>query len=368
LEWGADEELLLLEAAETYGLGNWEDISEHIGTKTLEECRNHYLETYIASENWPLPNLSQEFDPSIDTLINRRTYKPKKKQYKTLVSQPTNHEIGGFMPGRLEFELEYENEAENIIKDLIINEDDTNDEFNLKLSLLEIYNSKLEKREYRKRFCLDRNYFEFKKVQAIEKKRSKEEKAIHSKLKPFTKLQTNSDMENFVNGLLIEDKLKYKISQLQNLITNGLTNMEHLDQFNADIQARTPIEPHAIIDEPAEIIQQSTTHNTRSTRQNAGENSEEVRTIGRKQAAPLDISGSDGIELLTQEEQSICSTLRLLPKPYLVIKETLIRECATRGFLRRRQARDLVKIDVNKTSRLYDFFFRMGWVYSTPKH
>lgn len=50
-----------------------------------------------------------------------------------------------------------------------------------------------------------------------------------------------------------------------------------------------------------------------------------------------------------------------MPKPYLVIKETLVREYARRGGkLRRREARDLIKIDVNKTSRVWDYLFEAG--------
>jgi transcriptional adapter 2-alpha len=49
-EWGADEELLLLEGAETYGLGSWADIADHIGGyRTKDEVREHYIETYINS-------------------------------------------------------------------------------------------------------------------------------------------------------------------------------------------------------------------------------------------------------------------------------------------------------------------------------
>jgi transcriptional adapter 2-alpha len=55
--------------------------------------------------------------------------------------------------------------------------------------------------------------------------------------------------------------------------------------------------------------------------------------------------------------------LRILPKPYLVIKETLVREYARRGGkLRRREARDLVKIDVNKTSKVWDFLVHTGFL------
>nr|2ELK_A Chain A, SPCC24B10.08c protein [Schizosaccharomyces pombe] len=46
--WGADEELLLIDACETLGLGNWADIADYVGNaRTKEECRDHYLKTYI---------------------------------------------------------------------------------------------------------------------------------------------------------------------------------------------------------------------------------------------------------------------------------------------------------------------------------
>ena len=53
--WGADEELLLIEGLEVFGMGNWEQIAEHIGTKNKTECYDHYLNCYINSESWPIP-------------------------------------------------------------------------------------------------------------------------------------------------------------------------------------------------------------------------------------------------------------------------------------------------------------------------
>jgi transcriptional adapter 2-alpha len=38
-----------------YGLGNWADIAEHVGGRTKEECHDHYVQTYIQSEQYPLP-------------------------------------------------------------------------------------------------------------------------------------------------------------------------------------------------------------------------------------------------------------------------------------------------------------------------
>lgn len=80
-------------------------------------------------------------------------------------------------------------------------------------------------------------------------------------------------------------------------------------------------------------------------------------------SAPLNLANSPSLHLLTPAEQTLCSQLRILPKPYLVVKETLVREYARRGGkLRRREARDLVKIDVNKTSRVWDFLAQAGFL------
>lgn len=54
-DWGADEELLLIEGAELFGLGNWADMAEHVGGRTKEDCEAHYMSTYVHSAAYPLP-------------------------------------------------------------------------------------------------------------------------------------------------------------------------------------------------------------------------------------------------------------------------------------------------------------------------
>jgi transcriptional adapter 2-alpha len=88
----------------------------------------------------------------------------------------------------------------------------------------------------------------------------------------------------------------------------------------------------------------------------------EKKTAGRKQAQPLDISHADDVHLLSDAEVELCSMLRILPRPYLIIKEQILSVYSRKGVLRKRDARDLVKIDVNKTGRIYDFFIQMGWL------
>lgn len=38
-----------------YGLGNWVEVSEHVGTKTKSQCYDHYMTTYMNSVCSPLP-------------------------------------------------------------------------------------------------------------------------------------------------------------------------------------------------------------------------------------------------------------------------------------------------------------------------
>ena len=52
---GFFRELLLVEGIAQQGLGNWQAVAEHVGTRTREEVEEHYNTVYIDSPNWPRP-------------------------------------------------------------------------------------------------------------------------------------------------------------------------------------------------------------------------------------------------------------------------------------------------------------------------
>lgn len=54
-DWSADEELLLIEASESAGIGNWADVAEQVTSRSKEELEQHYLTCYINSPEYPLP-------------------------------------------------------------------------------------------------------------------------------------------------------------------------------------------------------------------------------------------------------------------------------------------------------------------------
>lgn len=404
-DWDADEELLLIEAAEKMGIGNWQAIADYVGTKGKTECEQHYLDVYVSSPNWPLPRMNLQFETSEEQCRERKRQRlqqsrgmgntPRKppassqpNNAKPITSGPAFHEIQGYMPRRFEFETEHENDAEQFVKDMVFNDDDTQEEVDLKVMVLDIYNSRLDKRMERKNLIFERRWLDFKRMQAQDRKRLKEERDLYNKTRVFCKLQTENDYEMFVKGLVKEQQLRDRIATLQEWRSAGLTTVKQGEQYEREKQNRLA-QLKTFVSLSSERLAASgsaqrntyrqqmanlTTSNGANYYRDRPTSTTPTSTVntptimqsapagGRKPANPLNIRDADGVHLLTEEEQILCSTLRIMPRPYLVIKDTILKEYAKQGFMKRRQARSLIKIDVNKTSRIYDFFVESGWI------
>ena len=213
--WGADEELLLIEASESAGLGNWADVAEQVTSRSKEELEKHYIDRYINSPQYPLPVLDRVFDTDPNELRaqkkqriddRRATSKaPLQAKFEVLTSAPSRHEVAGYMPGRLEFETEFFNEADERVKDMAFEDDlclEDPGEAELKLAVLDIYNHNLTKRAEKKRVIFEHGFLEHKKKQQWEKRWNKDEREIINKTKPLVRLQNASDYETFVEGLI----------------------------------------------------------------------------------------------------------------------------------------------------------------------
>lgn len=69
------------------------------------------------------------------------------------------------------------------------------------------------------------------------------------------------------------------------------------------------------------------------------------------------------LQLLSQEEKDLCKVLRIMPKPYLALREMILRAAVNNGgTLKKKAAREMCKIDANKTSQLFEFFVHSGWI------
>lgn len=482
-EWGADEELLLIEGAEIYGLGSWADIADHIGGyRTKDEVRNHYLQTYVYSANFPLPERCSPHDMELSVEISREEFQAKKKRRiedrkeaqrsapalqpktKPTASVPACHDIQGYMPGRLEFETEYANEAEEAVQLMQFDPGDgvnprtgeLEPEMDLKLTVMEIYNDRLEQRVDRKKVILEHNLLDYRENSKLEKKRTKEEKDVVNRAKPFARTMNHDDFQSFCQGLVDEINLRQAISQLQEwrrVKIGDLRTGEKYEQEKAQRLQRsvpmgsmdrdrlasgqrskqqpapeppsaasllvapdlpsalrrtagtpTPINGNALngltapgpsssstpgqsllppqSDGSIEVkIETGAANGHRLNGNGASPNPTAAATStangthppARQRYMPQPIAGvtplvlnqenTPDLHLLTPEEAKLCEVVRLQPKPYLMIKEQILKEALkSNGSLKRKQAKEICRLEPQKGGRIFEFFLNAGWV------
>ncbi|KAF4324358.1 hypothetical protein BBO99_00001879 [Phytophthora kernoviae] len=401
-EWTADEELLLLEGIEMFGMGNWKDIAEHVVTKTDKKCEKHYMTAYLGWKDL-MPRFigddERQEDRYVDDAAAAQADKSAEGKVEMIGAMADNailrapppgersapSQLAGYMPLRGDFDVEYDNEAEAIIADMEFSENDHPSEHELKLKVIDIYNQKLTEREQRKQFVVERGLLDYKLHQHTERKRPKEERELLAQMRPFARLQAPEEHDQFVEGMIAAMKLKKQILLLQEYRKNGVRTLAEAELYDAEKKKRELDQAIQKQRESASYLYESgRTSSSGRDRANRWQNREQgaaggdvgtenSRTRGSSAStagglnaitASFSVDGTPGCHLLTPKEKELCSKLKLLPKHYLVIKDALIRECYRLGYLTKKMAKDSVQIDVNKTGHLYDFFVKCGWVKS----
>ena len=402
-DWGADEELLLLEGAETYGLGSWADIADHIGGfRTKDEVRDHYIQTYIESSKFPLPERADSKDTALLEEVPREQFQANKKarieehkeaaktappatpKQKPNSSVPACHEVQGYMPGRLEFETEFCNEAEEAVQHMVFDPGDgvnprTNElepEMELKMTVMNIYNSRLTSRAERKKIIFEHGLLEYRKNAALDKKRTKEERELINKAKPVARLMNHTDFEDLTKGLEYEHNLRQAISQMYHWRAMRISDLKGGEKYEQEKQARlsrpaplnsfdriagvraskppAPIEtPHATREftalelpdrlkpQPPQPPKGPLTNGTT----NAQKATYNVTPVSGTQPLKLTHENATDLHLLSKEEKELCAALRVMPKAYMAIKEGLLREAMkSGGSLKRKNAKEVCKV------------------------
>lgn len=487
-DWGADEELLLIEGAQTCGLGNWQDIADHIGGRTKEEVESHYHKMYLESTEYPVAeSMDRKFDTTASEFAEKRRARLEAKRsavvsiipkQKPTASVPSCHEIQGYMPGRLEFEQEAENDAEMPIKDMQFDAEDGELDVDLKLTVLDIYNSRLTTRTERKRTILAHNLLEYRRLAAIDKKRTKEERDMYNKLKPFARIMTRRDFEQFSESMMAELKLRRRIIELQEYRRMGICTLDSAAKYERDKAIRMAalnktfpvgamaghghgasaglggglvssgsglagslgvagsaattalaaglngsatgahVNGSSAASTPSSMGTRATslgvansTNASNTTNSNnastgatanasgtqiangtavanintkfsriqvptpsevitvsgsgsgSGGSSTPTIRIKKPSGNPADIASSPDVELLLPGEQQLCVQLRILPKPYMAIKEVIFRELTrTGGAVKKKALKELIKIDTSKCNRIFEFFQSQNWM------
>lgn len=103
-DWNADDEILLLEGIEMYGFWNWAEVAEHVGTKSKEQCIEHYSCVYMNSPYFPLPDMSHVVGKNRKELLAMAKGHGEDKKGFSMLGELNLKEESPFSPSRVKVE------------------------------------------------------------------------------------------------------------------------------------------------------------------------------------------------------------------------------------------------------------------------
>ncbi|CAH0405565.1 unnamed protein product [Chilo suppressalis] len=356
--WSAKEECKLLSALSTYGYGNWEEISKNVHTRSKLECQEHYKKYYIENVQYDDLKLLPETEQSLFP----KPVIPYLYSLNVSCNPPRNNQgdqhLAGYNAHRSEFELSYDNNAENIMSIEDNCSDDDEDECldTLKIALVNSLNTRLRERQRRYKIIQIHGLIMPSKLFSWLQRYDINLKHNYERLMPFMQFMTAIQFDALLEGLNLECELSQQISRLCEHRRNGIRTL-----YAARLYKQLKKENDLMVKEQqyASRTIMNKLYNHSPTKSKTLTENHNVRKMKRT-CMPLDIVDLPGFHLLSDSEKVLCSNLRLVPFNYLDIKEQLVQENNKMGHLRLLDARRIVKIDVNKTRKIYDHLVSEG--------
>ncbi|KAG0711813.1 Transcriptional adapter 2-alpha [Chionoecetes opilio] len=364
--WGGTEELALLGAIMECGLGNWGAVSARMAGRSDDECRNHYLTRYLYHPPPELAGLMQGQGVGAGQCVDPMEYvggtsNPPRPLNGTLAAT----ELAGYCAARGDFECESDPMAENCLggiePGLFTRAEEGCPGKALAAAVADGYRRRLGERHRAKRAVRDAGLVGPGRAGVVMARlRPTLPQDLWEALPRLSSLLPPMDIDLVVAGLQAREETRRHISQLQEYRRAGITKKAAVATYET---LRTRRQSDARERECLVVRGAG----------GAGLGSEWV-VLGRgpllsvqgrpgqlRRSQPsLDIAGLPGYSDLTCEEQKVASELRLSPEAFLHHKTLLVGECVRGGGIRLATARTLLKIDVNKTRRIFDVLREAG--------
>eukprot|EP00375_Theileria_parva_P003615 XP_766300.1 transcriptional adapter 2 protein [Theileria parva strain Muguga] len=332
----------------------------HSGYKTEEECETHYYQYYLNSPTGPLPVFFTHIlidnqdtsnlvygDDGKPLMVPFRGPRPLQDKPKPVTSNKpqTKPQIIGYWPLRGDFDIEYDNDAELILADMEFRPDDTPEQIELKLNVIEIYNSKLDERIYRKKIIIERGLLDTKSLQQKERKYTTEEKELYNLFRPFLRFQTPEEHDHTIQLIVKERKLRSRLYQLMVWRTLGLETADDIKKYEDKLQ-RIEFFKDAL------EKQDSDPSRRHERRLRASNNETEVNMNNANR-----IRLSDFID---ENEIEFCESLHLPPIAYFLAKRVLLQELASNNIYSVDDMCNELRIDGTKQGRIFDFLLMLS--------
>ena len=393
-DWSLEDTLSMLSVVEQCGYGSWEEVARIMPGKRrgAQDIKQHYDTVFVHGDT-QLPLIQA----SSFSAVNKLETQPSHVQYFPLSSNGEDpprpgirqgsainnlkhsggwyNKLAGYIPARAEFSQEWDNQGEirsgSIIQYFLFfaaesclsmecceREEDSSLEEELKLGLVSIYNQKLSERVKVKKLMKEHSLIHKAKVgkgQARLRTQLSGSSWTLEQISKLSQLLCAIDLDFLLEGILHELELRTRVLRLQEVRRAGVRMLASVELMETLLARRR---------EQMEVLGservQDMVGRRGLTKRNGGTSSKRV-------TLPLDIVGLPGCEKLGVEERELCSLVRILPNVFTEIKEVLIEECEKSDGMRLAEARNAVKIDVNKTRRIYDFLIQQGNIWAPKK-
>ncbi|XP_012288744.1 transcriptional adapter 2-alpha isoform X1 [Orussus abietinus] len=366
--WTAKQEIELLDVLQQCGFGNWIDVGKRMGGKSPEECKKHYLQHYI--ENQTLPGLPKMRESEVaifgaEPIPYMFKLQDVEEPPRFARDTPSSRLLAGYNAARSDFEVNFDNHAELLISDLKYNEFIPEDNYyrlgtELQVAIVKAYNHRLRERMRRRRIVREHGLITLKRTMFwLLRYDSTIPRPILERLLVFMQLVSGIEFDYIIEGLHRAGELKNYINKLFELRSNGLKSFHSVSMFQKLTKVRLENE------RDRKQYLNNAEYSWKSILPDGDQKANSSPVINvpqRKPPPPLDINGLPGYDKLLPVEKDLCSSARVVPASYLEFKHLLITESKKCGSLRLAQARTLLKIDVNKTRKIFDFLTEQGYI------
>jgi len=147
-------------------------------------------------------------------------------------------ELAGFMPRRGDFDVEWENDAESALADMEFIRGDKPEDKKLKLKVLQIYCEKLDEREKRKKFVLNRHLFDYRKYVQNDLQLPSDERDLVHRMRLFERFHTPDEHKKFIVDILKAKQLRKEIAKLQMYRRIGIRSLAEAEMYELDKDRR----------------------------------------------------------------------------------------------------------------------------------
>jgi len=284
---------------------------------------------------------------------------PCEKPFRPIPHSKTGQNVQGYIATRGEFLEEYDDDAEKDICFVEPQEDDPPIIRKCGEYLLESYLIRLEERNRRRQIVRNFGLINLQEHENYVNKLDEEHYKVEKELTPFMKFHKNyEEFKVFRNNVCLERSLIARIKKLQNYRKLGLQSFAAVEDYELRLAKRKKqIEGHYKNNLLSKVI--PIIHNPRKCR----ELRDQIIADSMEKYPPNKSNQQvDKNGRLNSLEEKFCADNGIVIQSYLEYKRLLIKENEKRGSLKLSDARNILKINVTLTGKIYNFLLANNYV------